>query len=73
MKNVNEVLKERLEQKRKELKRRQCNLINFIENDITTDCFENNCINELIIMQQLKSEIKELEHCEFVVSTRVEK
>lgn len=63
MKNVNEILKERLDYKRNELKRRQKNFLDLCNNEILTDCFEKNAISDLITMQQLKSEITELEHC----------
>lgn len=63
MKNVNETLKERLEYKRNELQRRQRNFVDLCNNEILTDCFERNAIADLSVMQQLKSEISELEHC----------
>lgn len=36
-------------------------------------CFERNAINDLLIMQQLKSEIKELEHWEMLMKVQIDK
>lgn len=56
------VVKERLEEKKTELKIKQEYFSVMCHNEMNSNTFERNAINDLLIMQQLKSEIKELEH-----------
>lgn len=59
-------LEEKIEAKKMELKRSQESFLAMCKNDMNYDCFEKNAINDLIYMQQLKTEIRELEYCEFI-------
>lgn len=52
---------ERLENKKNELKRQQEHFNIMCTNEINSQCFERNAINDLIIMQQIKAEIQQLE------------
>lgn len=51
---------ERLEVKEKELTKRIEIFRIFVETGINTDCFEQNAINELLVMRKLKTEINQL-------------
>ena len=51
----------RLTQKREELREMQAHFINICNTDINAYNFEINAIYDLIIIERLKSEIKELE------------
>ena len=42
-------------------------------NEKNSGCFERNAINDLLIMQQLKSEIAELEHLEMIMRVQIQK
>ena len=61
MKNKEEILEERLKIKKEELKQRQENFEILFINEKDSSCYERNAINELLVMMQLKDEIKELE------------
>lgn len=63
---VNQEIKKRLELRTEELKTRQTNFMIMCQNEINTSNFERNAINDLMIMMQLKSEIKELEHLNMI-------
>lgn len=63
---VNQEIKNRLELKTKELETRQTNFMIMCNNEINTSCFERNAINDLMVMMQLKVEIKELEHLKII-------
>ncbi len=52
----------RLENKKEKLKKEQNIFTIMCSNEMNSQCFERNAINDLIIMQQLKSEIEELEY-----------
>lgn len=55
----------RLENKKAELKSEQEYFATMCHNEMSTGNFERNAINMLLVMQQLKSEIAELERaCE---------
>ncbi len=54
-------IKERLESKKAELEQRKVYFSALCNNEMDTKNFEKNAITELLIMQQLKSEISELE------------
>lgn len=56
-----DALIKRLESKKAELKERQEQFISVCENEMNSKTFERNAINELMIMQSLKSEIAELD------------
>ena len=64
---INGIMIERLESKKAALKARQMNFLNMCNNDFECNCFERNAINELLYIQQLKSEIKELQHYTFLI------
>jgi hypothetical protein len=66
------IIIDRLESKRNELAQRQKYFINRCNSEIHTQNFERNSINELIVMQQLKSEIEELEYSEMILAFRLE-
>lgn len=73
MKNVYENIVERLNNKRVELSDRQDQFDVMWHNERHSGCFERNAINGLLIMQQLKSEIKELEHWEMLIKSQIDK
>lgn len=62
MKKVFDIIVKRLEDKKNELKEKQEHFMVMCNNEISSSCFERNAINDLIVMQQLKSEIEELEY-----------
>lgn len=62
MKKMHENIVERLNNKKSELSERQDQFDVMWHNERKSGCFERNAINDLLIMQQLKSEISELEH-----------
>lgn len=62
MKKVFDIIVKRLEDKKSELKEKQEHFLIMCNNEISSSCFERNAINDLIVMQQLKSEIEELEY-----------
>ena len=73
MKNMYKNIVERLNNKKAELSERQDQFDVMWHNKRHSGCFERNAINDLLIMQQLKSEIKELEHLEMLVRTQIDK
>lgn len=73
MKKTHELILERLEAKRNELKERQESFSVMCHNEMDSGCFEKNAISDLVIMQQLKSEIAELEHWETLMRVQIEK
>lgn len=60
------IVAERLENKRAELKSKQEYFNVMCHNEMDSKTFERNAINDLLVMQQLKSEIAELEHFEMM-------
>lgn len=64
MKKMYNLITERLNVKKSELSERQEQFGVMWHNEKNSGCFERNAINDLLIMQQLKAEIKELEHWE---------
>lgn len=56
-----ETLRIRLEAKKEELKQRKESYLILAEREINTSQYERNAISDLLIMMQLKAEIKELE------------
>ncbi len=73
MKKMYENIIERLNGKKAELAERQNQFDVFWHNEKHSQCFERNAINDLLIMQQLKSEISELEYWELLVRTQIDK
>lgn len=73
MKNMYKNIVERLNNKKVELSERQDQFDVMWHNERHSGCFERNAINDLLIMQQLKSEIKGLEHWEMLVRTQIDK
>lgn len=73
---MNEMYKtmlDRLENKRTEPKKLQDQFSVMCHNDMKSQCFEQNAIRALIVMQRLKSEIEELEYRELLTRVQVEK
>lgn len=60
------IISKRLENKRAELKLKQEYFNVMCHNEMDSKTFERNAINDLLVMQQLKSEIAELEHFEMM-------
>lgn len=56
-----------LENTKKELVEKQEHFEIMWRNEKHFNCFERNAINDLLIMQQLKSKISELEHWEMMI------
>lgn len=73
MKNMYKNIVERLNNKKAELSERQDQFDVMWNSEKHSGCFERNAINDLLIMQQLKSEIKELEYWEMLVRTQNDK
>lgn len=62
---------ERLNIKKQELSERQEQFDVLWHNEKHSKCFERNAINDLLIMQQLKSEISELEYWELLLRAQI--
>lgn len=62
---------ERLNIKKQELLERQEQFDVLWHNEKSSKCFERNAINDLLIMQQLKSEISELEYWELLLRAKI--
>lgn len=73
MKELYKNITERLSAKKSELKQRQEHFSIFCHNEMQSSCFERNAINDLLVMQQLKSEIEELEHWELFMRAQMGK
>ena len=73
MKKMYDLITERLNVKKAELSERQEQFRVMWYNEKNSGCFERNGINDLLIMQQLKAEIAELEHLEMLMSVQVQK
>lgn len=73
MKKMHENIVERLNNKKSELSERQDQFDVMWHNERKSGCFERNAINDLLIMQQLKSEISELEHWEILMRVQIQK
>lgn len=72
MKKMYDLITERLNVKKSELSERQEQFKRTCNRDIETACFEHNAINALLIMQQLKSEIVELEYWETLMRVQIQ-
>lgn len=73
MKKMYDLIIERLNVKRAELSERRDQFDVMWHNKKNSRCFERNAINDLLIMQQLKSEISELEHWEMLMRAQIQK
>lgn len=73
MNKMHKTMIDRLENKRAELKKLQEQFNVMCHNDMQSQCFEQNAIHDLIVMQRLKSEIEELEYWELLTRIQVEK
>ncbi len=73
MKKIYENIIERLNSKKAELAERREQFDVFWHNEKHSQCFERNAINNLLIMQQLKSEISELEYWELLIRAQIDK
>lgn len=67
---MDKIIAERLERKKAELKKEQEYFSVMCHNEINTGNFEKNAINVLLVLQQLKSEISELEHLNTICNIR---
>lgn len=72
MKKLYENVVERLKNKKVELSERQDQFDVMWNNERQSGCFERNAISDLLIMQQLKSEISELEHWEMMIRVQID-
>lgn len=73
MKKMYNLITERINVKKAELSERQEQFDVMWHNEKNSGCFERNAINNLLIMQQLKSEIAELEYWETLMRVQVQK
>ena len=73
MKKMYDLITERINIKKAELSERQQQFDAMWHNEKSSGCFERNAINDLLIMQQLKSEIAELEHWEMLIRVQIQK
>lgn len=73
MKKMYDLITERLNTKKAELQKRQEQFDVMWHNKKSSSCFERNAINDLLIMQQIKSEIAELEHWETLMRVQIQK
>lgn len=73
MKKMHDLITERINIKKAELSERQDQFDVMWHNERKSGCFERNAINDLLIMQQLKSEISELEYWETLMRVQIQK
>lgn len=73
MNKMYDLISERLNAKKTELSESQEQFDVMWTNERHSGCFERNAINDLLIMQQLKSEIAELEHWETLMRVQIQK
>ena len=71
MNEIYKMILERLGNKRNELKERQEYFSVMCEREMQSGTFERNAISDLVVMQQLKSEIGELEYWETFLRARL--
>lgn len=72
MKKIYSLIIERLTAKKIQLSERQKQFDIMWNNGRNSMCFERNAINDLLIMQQIKSEIAELEHWETIIRVQIQ-
>ncbi len=70
MDKIYKIITKKLSDKKNELSEKQKCFSVMCRNEIESQCFERNAINDLMTMQQLKSEISELEHLELLVRSQ---
>lgn len=73
MKKMYDLITERINVKKTELSERQEQFDVMWHNERKSGCFERNAINDLLIIQQLKSEISELEYWETLMRVQIQK
>lgn len=73
MDNIYGMIIDRLANKKEQLKEKQTYFSIMCENEMQSGTFERNAIADLVVMQQLKSEIAELEHWEMVMRVQMNK
>lgn len=73
MEKMYDLIIERLNIKKTELSERQEQFDVMWHNEKYSGCFERNAINDLLVMQQLKSEIEELEHWKMLMRVQIQK
>ena len=61
MEHIKNRIDEKIKIKKEELERRQEYFSTYWENEKDSECFEKNAIADLLVMKQLKDEIRELE------------
>ncbi len=71
MKKLYAEITKSLDVKKAELEQRREHFSIFCHNEIKSSCFERNAINDLLVMQQLKSEIEELDHWELLIRSQI--
>lgn len=71
MKKMYGLITERMNVKKTELSERQDQFDVMWHNEKNSGCFERNAINDLVITQQLKTEIAELEHLETLMRVQI--
>lgn len=72
MDKIYKLILERLAAKKEDLAQRQDYFQVMTANEIHTSCFEQNAINALLTMQQVKAEIEELEHWEMLLRIQIQ-
>lgn len=73
MDNIYEMITDRLVNKKSELTECQEQFAVMCARELQSGTFERNAISDLVVMQQLKSEIKELEHWEMLLRVQMNK
>lgn len=73
MEKIYDLISERLNAKKTELLNKQDHFGYMWNNKKDSGCFERNAINDLLIMQQLKTEIAELEQWETLMRVQIQK
>ena len=63
---MKDIINERLNAKKNELKQKQEYFEVLCHREMNSANFERNAINDLLVMYQLKTEIKELKHLEML-------
>lgn len=56
------IMEDKLNAKKQELESRRQHFQIMVNNEIATGCFEQNAINDLLYMKELRVQIDELEH-----------
>lgn len=73
MKNIYDNLLKKINDKKVELSERQDSFEIMWNNEKHSGCFERNAINDLLIMQQLKSEISEMKYWKMLINIQINK